>query len=156
MQTYLKLILSITACQLVGFVGSLFTRMSVSTWYTTLQRPYFTPPDYVFAPVWIILYLLIGIAAFLVWEKGIEAEKVKGALVLFCIHLAVNLMWTAIFFGLRSIQGGFIVIIILWLMIMALIIIFRNISSWSAILLIPYFLWVTFAVILNAGFMMLN
>jgi benzodiazapine receptor len=156
MQDYLKLIISIVICQLVGFVGSLITRMSVSTWYSALHKPSFTPPDYVFAPVWIILYLLIGIAAFMVWKKGIETEKVKGALVLYCIHLAVNLMWTAIFFGLRSIQGGFIVIIILWLMIMALMIIFRKISPWSAILLIPYFIWVTFAAILNAGLMILN
>lgn len=156
MQTYIKLILSIVTCQLVGFVGSLFTGMSVSTWYSALQKPSFTPPDYVFAPVWIILYLLMGIAAFLVWKKGIETEKVKGALLLFCIHLAVNLMWTAIFFGLRSIQGGFIVIIILLLMIIALMIIFRKISRWSAILLFPYFLWVTFAAILNAELMILN
>lgn len=155
MKAYLKLILSIVICQLVGFVGSLFTSTSVSTWYSALQKPSFTPPDYVFAPVWIILYLLMGIAAFLIW-KEIESKEVKGALLFFLIHLAVNLLWTVIFFGLRSINGGFMVIIILWLMIMALMIIFRKISPWSAILLFPYFLWVTFAAILNAGIMILN
>lgn len=155
MQTYIKLILSIGICQLVGLAGSLFTGMSVSTWYIALQKPSFTPPDYVFAPVWILLYLLMGIAAFLVW-KEIESKKVKGALLFFSIHLAVNLLWTVIFFGLRSIYGGFIVITILWTMILVLMIIFRKISTLSSILLFPYFLWVTFASILNAGIMILN
>jgi benzodiazapine receptor len=155
MQTFIKLILSIVICQLAGFVGSLFTGMSVSTWYSALQKPSFTPPDYVFAPVWILLYLLMGIAAFLVWRE-IESKEVKGALLFFSIHLAVNLLWTAIFFGLRSIYGGFIVITILWTMILVLMIIFRKISTLSSILLIPYFLWVTFASILNAGIMILN
>ncbi len=155
MKTFIKLILSIVICQLVGFVGSLFTGMSVSTWYSALQKPSFTPPDYVFAPVWILLYLLMGIAAFLVW-KEIESKEVKGALLFFSIHLAVNLLWTVIFFGLRSINGGFVVMIILWLMILVLIILFRKISRLSSILIIPYFLWVTFALILNAGIMILN
>jgi benzodiazapine receptor len=155
MQTYIKLILSIGICQLVGLAGSLFTGMSVSTWYSALQKPSFTPPDYVFAPVWILLYLLMGIAAFLVWRE-IESKEVKGALLFFSIHLAVNLLWTVIFFGLRSIYGGFMVIIILWLMILVLMIIFRKISRLSSILLIPYFLWVTFAAILNAGIMISN
>jgi benzodiazapine receptor len=155
MQTFIKLILSIVICQLAGFVGSLFTGMSVSTWYSALQKPSFTPPDYVFAPVWILLYLLMGIAAFLVWRE-IESKEVKGALLFFSIHLAVNLLWTVIFFGLRSIYGGFIVITILWTMILVLMIIFRKISTLSSILLIPYFLWVTLASILNAGIMILN
>ena len=152
----LKLVISVLVCQLAGFVGSIFTRVSVSSWYVSLSKPSFTPPSWVFGPVWITLYALIGISAFLVWSKEFNNREVKAALIIFGIQLILNAFWSAAFFGLRSPLAGLIVIVILWLAILVTILRFLNISTAAGLLLVPYILWVSFATVLNLSIFLLN
>lgn len=151
-----KLIASIVICQLAGVVGSFFTRVSVGTWYTVLQKPPFTPPDWLFAPVWTLLYLLMGISLFLVWRRGITGAAARTAVILFGLQLALNVLWSAFFFGLRDIFLGFAVIVVLWAAILLTIAAFRQVSRTAAYLLIPYLLWVSFAAVLNFSILRLN
>jgi len=152
----LRLIISILVCQLAGLIGSIFTRASVSTWYVTLNKPSFTPPGWVFGPVWITLYVVMGISAFLVWSKGFNNREVKTALIIFGTQLILNALWSMAFFGLRSPLAGLIVIIILWIAILFTILNFIGISRVAGFLLIPYILWVSFAAILNVSLWRLN
>jgi benzodiazapine receptor len=152
----LRLAVSIAVCQLAGFVGSVFTRISVGTWYAALKKPSFTPPNWVFSPVWITLFVLMGIAAFLVWNKGLSDQKVKIALGIFAVQLILNVLWSVMFFGLRSPLAGLIEIAVLWVAILVTILYFFKVSNTAGILLIPYFLWVSFAAVLNASIWRLN
>ncbi|MDO8741158.1 MAG: TspO/MBR family protein [Candidatus Woesearchaeota archaeon] len=151
-----KLIFSIIICQLAGLIGSFFTASSIGTWYAALQKPSFNPPNWIFGPVWVALFLLMGISLYLVWEKGIKAKGVKTALIFFGIQLLLNMLWSIIFFGLRSPLYASIEIIILWLAILFTIIKFYNISKPAAYLLVPYILWVSFAVVLNISIVLVN
>jgi tryptophan-rich sensory protein len=151
-----KLIVSIVICQLVGIIGSIFTRPAIPTWYVSLIKPSFTPPDWVFGPVWIILYFLMGIAASLVWQKGLEQKQVWHALILFGVQLVLNALWSFAFFGMRSPLAGLIVISILAVTIIFTIQSFLRASKAAGILLIPYFLWVAFASGLNLSIWVLN
>jgi translocator protein len=152
----LRFLVSILICQLAGVLGSFFTFQSLKEWYPFLNKPPFNPPDSVFGPVWITLFAMMGISLFLVWEKGIRNVKTKGAILIFFLQLSLNIIWSVVFFGCRSIFGGFIVIIILWLTIFLSIKRFLVISKPAAILLLPYILWVSFAAILNASLVILN
>ena len=145
-----KFILSVLVCQLAGFIGSLFTTPHIPTWYANLTKPSFTPPNAVFAPVWTTLYFLMGLSLFLVWKKG-----TKG-LTLFFIQLVLNVVWSILFFGLKSPLLGFIDIIVLWLLILLTIINFFKISKFAGILLLPYILWVSYASVLNFSIWRLN
>lgn len=156
MQGFIKLITSIVICFLPGLIGSLFTIDSVSTWYTTINKPDFNPPDYVFAPVWTVLYLLMGISLFLIWKEGLNNKIVKTAFVIFMIQLVFNALWSVVFFGLHSIPGGFTVILVLWILIFVCILRFKKISATASYLLIPYIIWVTYATILNFFILILN
>lgn len=156
MSNFLKLVLSILICQLAGITGALFTAGSVSGWYATLIKPSFNPPDSVFAPVWTVLYLLMGISMFLIWKEGLRNKEVRNAFILFIVQLVFNTLWTIIFFGAQSVTGGFIVILILWILILICIFRFLRISKTAGMLLIPYFLWVAFAAVLNCYIMILN
>jgi translocator protein len=151
-----KLIISLVACFAAAGIGSLFTFKAVSSWYPGLRKPPYTPPNRVFGPVWTILYFLMGMAVFIIWQKGLTAPGVLLAFVLFWIQLGVNAFWSAVFFGMKSKGGGAIVIIILWLLILAAIISFFRISGWAGALLIPYILWVSIATYLNIGVWRLN
>jgi benzodiazapine receptor len=151
-----KLIASIIICQLAGVIGSLFTTPAIPTWYATLKKPSFTPPNWVFSPVWISLFVLIGIAAFLVWNKGLSDQKVKIALSIFAVQLILNALWSVMFFGLRSPLAGLIDIAVLWVAILLSILYFFRVSSAAGILLIPYILWVSFAAVLNFSIWRLN
>jgi translocator protein len=151
-----KLIVSIIICQCAGLIGSIFTRRSISEWYAFINKPAFNPPNWVFAPVWTCLFTLMGIAAFLVWRKGIQAPGVKNALYIFLLQLTLNSLWSIIFFGCRSIGGGLVVIVCLFLVILWTIKVFLNISKPAGLLLIPYVAWVGFAFILNVAFLILN
>jgi tryptophan-rich sensory protein len=151
-----KLILAIVICNLAGVVGTFFTSPSVRTWYTTIQRPSFSPPNWVFGPVWTTLFILMGIALFLVWDKGLKKKGVKIALVFFGIQLVLNALWSVIFFGLKSPLGAFIELCVLWVMILATIITFYRVSRPAAYLLIPYIAWVSFAGVLNFMIFYLN
>jgi tryptophan-rich sensory protein len=141
---------------MAGIIGSFFTRQSVDTWYASLQKPSFSPPNWVFAPVWITLYFIMGISAFLVWQKGLKTQNVRTALLLFISQLIVNSMWSMVFFGRQSIAGGFVIIVILWMLILFTIIRFRSISMPATLLLIPYILWVSFAALLNFSILVMN
>lgn len=152
----LKLIISIIICQLAGVIGSVFTTPAIPTWYVTLIKPPFTPPNWVFAPVWTGLYFLMGISAFLVWRKGIDNPQVNLALRFFIIQLVLNSIWSVLFFGLRSPLLGFIEIILLWFFILLIILYFFKVSNTAGILLLPYILWVSFATVLNFSLWRLN
>jgi tryptophan-rich sensory protein len=151
----LKLAASVLLCQLVGFIGSLFTTPAIPTWYPTLNKPFFTPPNWIFGPVWISLYLLMGISLFLIWRRS-DHPQFKPALFFFFVQLMLNVFWSAAFFGLRSPLLGLIDIILLWVAILFTILNFFKISKSAGTLLIPYLVWVSFAALLNFSLWILN
>ncbi len=152
----LKLIIAIFVAQLAGIVGSIFTAPNIPTWYANVVRPELAPPNWIFAPVWIILFTLMGISAFLIWQKGLKNKSVKIALLIFLGQLILNTLWSVIFFGLQNPGAAFIEIILLWVAILATIIAFAKISKPAAWLLVPYILWVSFAGYLNYMIYILN
>ena len=143
-------------CLLAGFVGSIYTAPSIPTWYAALQKPSFNPPNWVFFPVWTILYILMGVSLFLVWRQDKHFKRAKTATALFLAQLAANTLWSIVFFGWHDIAGGFIVILILWTLIAATIISFAKASKTAATLLVPYICWVSFATVLNCSILALN
>ena len=152
-----KLLLSVGATFCAASVGSFFTVSDDgSNWYEALKKPFFTPPDWVFGPVWTILYLMMGIAAFLVWQKGVAKSHVRVALVCFVVQLVFNAAWSVIFFGFHSVVLALFEIVFLWLAILATVVTFWRVHRFAAVLLLPYIAWVSFAAILNAGIYLLN
>ena len=151
-----RLVISIVACEAAGGIGAVFTTPAISTWYAGLTKPAFTPPNEVFAPVWITLYLLMGIAVFFVWRNWLKVKGVLPAFIIFWIQLIVNILWSVIFFGFQSTFWGLVIIIILWFLILATIILFMRVSRVAGYLLIPYILWVSIATYLNFGIWQLN
>jgi benzodiazapine receptor len=151
-----KLAGSILVCQAAGIVGAVFTTPAIPTWYVTLNKPPFTPPGWLFGPVWFSLYTLMGIAAFLVWRRGFNVREVRIALTFFGVQLILNAVWSVLFFGLKSPLAGFIDLVLLWLAIVIVILQFSRISVAAGLLLIPYILWVSFAGILNFSIFILN
>jgi benzodiazapine receptor len=152
----IKLAASVVVSLLAGFIGSFFTTPKIAGWYAGLNKPSFTPPGWLFGPVWTALYVLMGIALYLVWRKGLAAKGVRAALVIFFAQLVLNALWSYAFFGAESPLAGLVVIIALWAMIVASIAAFAPISPVAAWLLVPYILWVTFATVLNASIYFLN
>lgn len=152
----LKLLISILICQGAGILGSLFTTPYISTWYQQLNKPPFTPPNWLFAPAWTILFLLMGISLYLVWNKGWENKEVRKAIFIFAIQLILNIFWSFFFFTLKSLLFAFIEIIILWIAILLTIINFQKVSKTAAYLLLPYLFWVSFASVLNFSVLILN
>jgi benzodiazapine receptor len=153
---FIKLVASIAVPELTGVIASMFTTSSVTGWYTSLTSPQASPPNWVFAPVWTTLYLLMGIAVFLVWEKGVTRRDVKIALTVFTGQLILNALWSIIFFGFHNIGGALIEILILWVSILVTIFTFARVSKGAAWLLVPYLLWVSFAIYLNYAIWTLN
>jgi tryptophan-rich sensory protein len=147
-----KLIISIVICLLAGVIGSLFNT-SIKTWYAALNKPFFTPPNWLFAPAWATLFVLMGISLHLVWANK---RKTKTAFYLFAAQLILNIAWSFFFFYLQNPFFAFIELIILWLAILFTITEFHKISKTSAYLLIPYICWVTFAAVLNFSIIILN
>lgn len=146
----------VVICELAGVAGSLFTRPAIPGWYAGLAKPSFNPPNWIFGPVWIALYALMGIAAWLVYVRGTERPEVKQALFAFAAQLGLNVLWSVMFFGARRILGAFIIIVALLVVILGLIPRFHRISRAAGYLLVPYFLWVGFAAVLNAAIYVLN
>jgi len=140
----------------VGGLGAVATSRGVATWYPTLVRPSFAPPNWVFGPVWTTLYLMMGWASWLVWRAGPERGEVRAALALYLVQLACNLAWSFLFFGLHMPGVAFVEILILLALILATIVRFAPISAAAAWLLGPYALWVAFASVLNGAFWWLN
>ncbi len=151
-----KLIVAIVVSELAGVIGSLFTFSSVTSWYAGIVKPALNPPSWVFGPVWTILYLLMGIAAFLIWRNGWEKKEVRAALGVFFIQLVLNASWSVIFFGLQDPGAALLEIIFLWLAIIATIAAFSKISRPAVWLLVPYILWVSLAAYLNYSIWILN
>jgi benzodiazapine receptor len=151
-----KLVVSLVACQCAGLIGSIFTTPAIPTWYASLQKPAFNPPNWLFAPAWITLYLLMGVAAFLIWRKGLKQKGVKAALVIFLVQLVLNALWSVVFFGLQSPLWGVVVILALWIAILLTILRFFKLSTAAGSLMLPYILWVSFAAVLNIAIFMLN
>ena len=152
----IKLITSITICLAAGVLGSVFTTPAIPTWYATLIKPSFAPPNWVFFPVWTTLFIMMGISLFLIWQKGLENGQVKIAISIFGVQLILNVLWSAAFFGLKSPLAGLIVISILWIFILFTILDFMKVSRTAALLLIPYILWVSFAAVINFFIWRLN
>ena len=139
-----------------GAVVGLLTMGGILTWYATLNKPWFTPPDYVFGPVWTVLYILMGIALYLVVSQGWEKKPVKTGVILFALQLVANLVWSVLFFGLHSPIAGVADIILLLALIIATILAFHRVSKPAALLLVPYLVWVCIATCLNVGVVLLN
>jgi len=156
MKKALRLVLFVLICESAGIIGSIFTTPSIPGWYAGLAKPPFNPPNWIFGPVWITLYALMGIAAFLIFEKGIGKKEVRKALAVFAAQLVLNSLWSIVFFGAHQILGAAVLILLLWAMILATIRLFRRISGTAAGLLIPYLLWVSFATVLNISLYGLN
>jgi len=150
------IIVAIVVCELAGIIGSLFTTPSIPGWYAGLVKPSFNPPAWVFAPVWTTLYAMMGLAAWLIYEKGLKRPEVKKALTVFAVQLVLNTLWSIVFFGAHQLLGAVIVIVLLWAMILWTILLFRKISRPAAWLLVPYILWVSFASVLNVTIWVLN
>lgn len=155
-RSVLRLIAAVLLCIVVGSVGSLVTITGPGSWYGSLVKPAFAPPNWVFAPVWITLFTLMGIALYLVWEAGTGRREVKVALAFFGVQFALNVIWSFLFFGLRSPVLGLIDIIFLWILIAATILAFYRVDRRAAYLLVPYIAWVTIALSLNAAIWLLN
>jgi translocator protein len=152
---YLKLLSLIIICEGVGILGSIFTIPSIQTWYATLNKPVFSPPNFVFGPVWTTLYCLMGISIYLILTKKLKKEK-SQLIALFSAQLFLNFLWSVIFFGLHLPGLAFAEIAMLWVSILLLIIKFWKFSKTASILLMPYLLWVSFASILNLFVAILN
>ncbi len=155
-KNFLKLIIALIVPQLFAIIGSLFTQTGVNSWYNLIEKPGFNPPNWVFGPVWTLLYILMGISAFLIWRRGLEKKEVRFALMIFIFQLTLNLFWSFIFFGLQNPGIALTEIISLWFAILATILAFYQINKVAAFLLIPYILWVSFAAFLNYSIWNLN
>ena len=151
-----KLIISVLVCLSAGFIGSFFTTPSIPTWYATLNKPSFNPPNWLFAPAWTTLFILMGIAVFLIWRKGLKKKAVKNALIIFLLQLVFNTLWSFLFFKFHSPFWALVDIGVLWSLISLSLIKFWKINKAAGILLIPYLLWVSFASFLNYTIYRLN
>lgn len=151
-----KLFASFFVVFLSAFIGNYFTFPEITSWYVTLTKPLWTPPNWVFGPVWTTLFILMAISLFLVWRQGLERKEVKYAILIFAVQLILNMMWSIVFFGMHSLLGGFAVILILWIAILCNIFAFYIISKPAGLLLIPYIVWVSIASYLNYSVYLLN
>jgi tryptophan-rich sensory protein len=156
MQKVLKIILVVVVCVTIGYLSGMVTRDSITTWYPTLVKPVFNPPNWIFGPIWSLLYIMMGIAAGLIWTSNFEEKIVKKALGFFAIQLALNALWSYLFFGLHNPLLALIEIIILWLLIFETYNQFRKINKTASYLLLPYLAWVSFATVLNFSIWWLN
>ncbi|MBT5338660.1 tryptophan-rich sensory protein [Candidatus Falkowbacteria bacterium] len=149
-----RLFLMIVVCQLAGLIGSVFTTSNITSWYQNLTRPSFAPPNWVFAPVWTILFVLMAIALFIAWEN--KFKKAKLGLLFFVAQLVLNVFWSFLFFGLHNPWFALIEIIALLIFIILTTINFWRTNLWAGILMLPYIAWVGFATILNFAYWRLN
>lgn len=157
MSKTVKIIILVVVCLAVGYGSGIVTQSAIETWYVTLEKPFFNPPNWLFAPAWTTLYILMGISAGIIWSKMDNMPKlVKKALWVFAIQLILNALWSFLFFGMQNPLLALIEILLLWLLIFETIKVFKPIDSLASKLLIPYILWVSFATLLNASIWWLN
>ena len=150
-----KLTVCMLICLSAGWLGSVFTSSSVKTWYFTIAKPSFNPPSWVFGPVWTLLFIMMGISIYFIVKNGIT-DRNKKAVYIFAMQLLLNIIWSMLFFGMKSPMLAFFEIIVLWLAIAWTMMAFIKLSKKAAYLLIPYILWVSFAALLNFGIWILN
>ena len=143
-------------CLAVGALGGAVTQTSVGTWYQGLEKPFFTPPDWLFAPVWTLLYVLMAVAAWRVWRTYGDAPSRRNALRLFAAQLALNLAWSFLFFGARSPSFALADIVVLEIVILLCMRSFARLDRGAALLLLPYAAWVAYAAVLNGAIVLLN
>ena len=157
MQRIIRIVLVVMTCLVIGYLSGIVTRESILTWYPTLVKPVFNPPNWLFGPVWTLLYAMMGVAGGLIWNHiESDRENVKKAFLFFIIQLGLNALWSYLFFGLHNPLIALIEIILLWLMIFETYTQFKRIDKVAGLLLIPYLLWVSFATVLNASIWWLN
>ncbi len=156
MNDTIKLVISIAVPVAVGGLSGFATARGVANWYPTLTKPPFNPPSWVFGPVWTVLYIMMGVAAFLVWRKGLDADGVKMALTVFAIQLVLNGLWSILFFGMQAPGWALFEIILLWIAIGVTTVLFWRVVPLAGALLLPYWAWVSFAAVLNASLWWLN
>ena len=156
MSNAIKFVVAVATPLVVGGLSGAATARGVATWYPTLVKPSFNPPAWIFGPVWTLLYLMMGVAAFLVWREGLASDGVRIALAVFGVQLALNGLWSILFFGLRSPGWAFVEILVLWLAIGATVWVFWRVVPAAGALLLPYWAWVTFATVLNGSIWTLN
>ncbi|MFH0739626.1 MAG: TspO/MBR family protein [bacterium] len=150
MNKIIKFLMAIVLCEGAGIIGSVFTTPAIGSWYATLAKPSFNPPNWIFGPVWTALFFLMGVALYLVWSSNnSSAGGKKTAVLVFFQQLALNILWSVLFFGMQNPMLAFVEIIVLWLAILMTIFYFAKISKTAAWLLVPYILWVSFAGFLN-------
>ncbi len=152
----LKISLSILLCIAVGAFAAICTQSSVNTWYFEINKPFFTPPNWLFGPVWSILYIMMGVAAGLVWNKGFYHKWVKTALYHFGLQLILNAAWSILFFGLQQPLWALFDIVLLFTLVLFTIKWFKVVDKLAAYLLIPYSIWIAFATLLNFEIWRLN
>jgi translocator protein len=151
-----KFISSATLCFLIAFLGGMATTPSIPTWYASLNKPFFNPPNWIFGPVWTTLYFLMAVSLYIIWDKKLHDKKKEAAIRIFIFQLTMNLLWSLVFFGFHQPFLALITIIVLWKAIFVTIKHFYEISKVSAYILIPYLAWVSFASILNLAIAALN
>ena len=152
-----RILVVVVTCLAIGYFSGMVTRSAITTWYPTLVKPSFNPPNWIFAPFWSMLYIMMGVAAGLVWNRiDHEKEAVKNALIFFAVQLGLNALWSYLFFGLKNPMLAGVEIVILWLMIYETYTKFVKINKTAGYLLVPYLLWVSFAAVLNASIWWLN
>ena len=157
MQKILRIVVVLMTCLVVGYLSGMVTRESITAWYPTLVKPSFNPPNWIFAPVWTILYIMMGVAGGMVWNRiEQDAENVKKAFMFFIIQLALNATWTLLFFYFHNPFLSLIEIILLWLLIFETYTQFKKIDKVAGMLLVPYLAWVSFAMVLNGSIWWLN
>lgn len=152
----MKLIISILIPLLVGSVAGYFTTEGVNGWYAAAAKPSFNPPNWIFAPVWTTLYILMGIALYLVWKSGADKAIKQQAIILFAVQLTLNFFWSFIFFAQQQTGWALAEIMVMWVAILFTILWFGKISPAAAWLLVPYICWVSFAMVLNYSIWKLN
>ncbi len=156
MSSYVKLLIAIALPVVVGGISGFFTVTSVESWYQTIQKPSWNPPNWVFGPVWTTLYVMMGIALWLVWKEDTSRELKMIAAILFGVQLILNFLWSFVFFRLEQPGFAFLEILFMWIAILATIFAFAQVNKTAAWLLVPYISWVSFAAILNFTIWRLN
>ncbi|MFN3753139.1 TspO/MBR family protein [Flavobacterium sp.] len=157
MQKILRIVLVVATCLVVGYLSGVVTRESITTWYPTLVKPVFNPPNWIFAPVWTMLYIMMGVAGGMIWNRmETDEENVKKAFRFFMYQLGLNALWSYLFFGLHNPLLALIEIILLLLVIFETYTQFKIIDKVAGMLFIPYLAWVSFATVLNACIWWLN
>lgn len=156
MSKFLKYALAILICLLAGGLGTIFTVSAIPTWYASLHKPFFSPPNYLFGPIWTLLYMLMGISVAIIWQKGLKNKKIINAIYLFIVQLGLNAIWSPVFFGAKNLLFALLIIVFMWIYILKTILAFRKIDKTASYLLYPYLAWVSFASILNFSVWLLN